>query len=201
MLIVVSDAAVRKDEAAIVNALFEEGLSLFHLRKPHAAASAIQSFVEEIKQQYQSRIALHHHHALASRYNIKRLHFTEEQRSKTVEKELQALKTAGFCISTSVHTAAAASILAPCIDYVFFGPLYNSISKKGYLSHLPEGFVAPQSNAKLVAIGGIDEKNCATALQMGFSGVAVLGAVWQSNDPVNSFRQISNAYNKMLVSQ
>ncbi|WP_204280099.1 hypothetical protein, partial [Raoultella ornithinolytica] len=47
-------------------------------------------------------------------------------------------------------------------------------------------------NSKLIAIGGIDEHNCVKAFDMGFTGVAVLGAIWQSTEPVKQFKKLQS---------
>ncbi len=65
MLVVVSDSLILKKEAALINALFDEGLQLFHLRKPETAATGIQQVLEKINPVHLSKVALHQHHALA----------------------------------------------------------------------------------------------------------------------------------------
>lgn len=181
---------MRSDDAVLINALFDEGMEVFHLRKPSAAAPEIQHLLEKIKQDHYAKVALHHHHQLAERFGIKRLHYTEERRKKTDVKEWSLLKDQGFHLSTSIHQIEEASTISDQFDYVFFGPVFNSISKKGYMATVTENFIVPGKKTKLVAIGGIDENNVSMPLQKGFDGVAVLGAIWQSADPVKSFKQI-----------
>ena len=193
MLIVIADPMMRSDDAVLINALFDEGLEVFHLRKPSAAAAMIQELLEKIKHDHYAKIALHHHHELAERFGIKRLHYTEERRKKTEEKEWSLLKKQGFQLSTSIHQIEEASTITDLFDYAFFGPVFNSISKKGYMATVTENFIVPGKKTKLVAIGGIDETNVSMPLQTGFDGVAVLGAIWQSSDPVKSFKQIKKA--------
>ncbi len=191
MVIVVSDAVLRKDEAGIINALFDEGLQIFHLRKPFATAWELQQLLRAINSKYHAKIALHQHHALAESFGINRLHYPEVKRKGAAAEELEQLKEAGFHLSTSVHHINEA--VHEGFDYVFFGPVFNSISKAGYTATINENIVLPKKQTKQIAIGGIDANNCAKAMQMGFDGVAVLGAVWQSNDALHQFKQIQNA--------
>ena len=193
MLIVISDPLMRSDDAGFINALFDEGLEVFHVRKPSAAAPAIQHLLEKIKQDHYAKIALHHHHELAESFGIKRLHYTEEHRKKTEAKEWSLLKEQGFHLSTSIHQIEEANTISEQFDYVFFGPVFNNISKKGYMATVTENFIVPNKKIKLVAIGGIDENNVSKILQKGFDGIAVLGAIWLSADPVKSFKQIKKA--------
>jgi len=76
-------------------------------------------------------------------------------------------------------------------EYAFLSPIFDSISKEGYKSK----FILQELKEKiagknLVALGGIDESKIETCRELGFSGVAVLGAIWNSKNPVEKFKQI-----------
>lgn len=177
-------------EAALINDLFDEGLELFHLRKPEASAEEVAALIRQINPAYRSRIALHQHHELASAFAIRRLHFTEALRAKTDRQRLMELRRSGICLSTSVHEAEEYENLSSCFDYMLFGPVFNSISKMGYNASLPDGFVFPATSPRVIAIGGITPDNIRKVLKMGFSGVAALGVIWQ--EPDKSLRQFRN---------
>lgn len=193
MLIVVSDAAFHKNEPDLLNELFDEGLEVFHLRKPSAAASALQNLIEMVKPEHVPKIALHSHHQLANVLWMNRLHYTEVKRKESNPMEWQALKESGYHMSTSVHQIQEAEKLSDCFDYAFFGPVFDSISKQGYTSVIAKESKTPKTKTKLIAIGGINENNLKFAFEMGFDGIAILGAVWQSTNPVKSFQQIKKA--------
>lgn len=197
MLIVVSDTGFRTGETDIINTLFDEGLEIFHLRKPSAATSAIKQLLAKIKEEYMHKIALHSHHQLANYFWLKHLHYTEKHRKSSSETEWQALKDSGYRLSTSIHKLEEVGKLSDCFDYAFFGPVFDSISKKGYKASGLEHVTISKQHPKLIAIGGLDEGNCRKALQMGFDGVALLGAVWKSDDPVKRFQQIKTACNSI----
>jgi thiamine-phosphate pyrophosphorylase len=188
MLIVVSDSAMRKNETAIINALFAEGLEVFHLRKPFATAEETEQLLHDIDTAHLSKIALHQHHQLADKFGIKRLHYPETKRTTTSEEECLHLQNTGFILSMSVHDLN--ETLHHSFDYAFYGPVFDSISKQGYTSVVAENFTLPKTKTKWIAIGGIDKTNCTKTLEMGFDGVAVLGAIWQNNDPISEFKKI-----------
>jgi len=76
-------------------------------------------------------------------------------------------------------------------EYAFLSPVFDSISKKGYKS----GFDLSETGLhvrgkKIVALGGVDESKIETCRGLGFCGIAVLGAVWQSADPLGTFLRI-----------
>lgn len=193
MLIVVSDTGFFEGEAACVNTLFDEGLEIFHLRKPTASVEELQLFLEAIKPGYLSKIALHSHHKLVGLFGLRRLHYTETMRMNTAPELWPALQESGYLLSTSIHQVEEAETLDPCFKYCFLGPVFNSISKPGYISILPENIALPKTITKLIAIGGINASNARSALDMGFDGVAALGSIWQNGIPVKNFRQIKKA--------
>jgi thiamine-phosphate pyrophosphorylase len=199
MLIVVSDAVMLENEAALINALFEEGLEIFHLRKPGAAVSEWQQLVEKINPEHWNKIALHAHHQLASILGMNRLHYTEALRKSSTREERETLKENGCHLSTSIHQLEDVDMVSGSFDYVFLGPVFNSISKQGYTSTISEDRKLPVTNTKLIAIGGIKENNMLDALQMGFKGVALLGTIWQSHDPIKSFQEIKKTWNSIAL--
>lgn len=197
MLLVISNPTAVTDEAAIINALFGEGLKVLHLRKPGIDVSEIDQLMEKIQSEYHTRIALHQHHQLAKQYEIKRLHFTEVARKITDEENLIQLKSSGYYLSTSIHQASEYEKISPCFAYTFFGPVFNSISKQKYHSILPGGFAFPvlANHPEVIAIGGINAGNMQNAVEMNFKGIAVLGAIWQNPDKsVEQFKALQKVW-------
>ena len=196
MLIVVSDSALRKNEAASINALFDEGLEVFHLRKPFATIEETAQLLHEINTAHLSKIAIHQHHHLAHKFGIKRLHYPEAKRKNIIEEEWLRLQNTDFILSTSVHDVNEP--VDHSFDYVFYGPVFDSISKQGYRSVVAENFTLPKTKNKWIAIGGIDRTNCTRAFEMGFDGVAVLGAIWLNNEPITEFKKIKAAFSSIV---
>jgi thiamine-phosphate pyrophosphorylase len=189
MLIVISNPTAVKEEATIINKLFDEGMELFHLRKPLLTMAEIWLLLKEIKPKYYSRIVLHQDHELANDFKINRLHFTGEKRKATKEDVLIEFIKKGYIISTSIHTIKEYQNISPYFNYSFFGPVFNSLSKQGYMATISGDFIFPIENdrPKVIAIGGIKAKNIRQTIQMDFNGVAVLGTIWEN--PGKSVRQ------------
>ena len=84
-------------------------------------------------------------------------------------------------------------------EYVFLGPVFRSISKKGYgpKISLNQIFSVLKNDAlnhlskkpKVYALGGIRKKKMIRLAEVGFSGVALLGAVWGSSDPLRALKE------------
>lgn len=188
-LIVITQPQMLLGEAAIINQLFANGLVRLHVRKPEATEADLRKLLAEIAPEFRGRIALHQHHQLAEPLGISGLHFTEQNRLSQGEEKLGAFQNGGFTLSTSIHNATDLESLSHCIDYVFFGPVFDSISKQGYASKLPATFKLEKYGfpGKVIALGGIDAKNVQSALDMGFEGIAILGSIWQN--PANAIDQ------------
>ena len=197
---VISYPTVVKDEATIINALFDEGLEVFHVRKPDADINELSALIEKIHSKYREQIALHLHHEIANDYGIKRLHFTETKRNEMSEEALIQLKVDKNILSTSTHQVEAYNMLSACFDYTFFGPVFNSISKQGYTSALKTDFVFPvkDNHPKVIAIGGIDATNIQQAMNMQFNGAAVLGTIWKKpGESIQQFKAVQKAWKQI----
>lgn len=200
MLIVISNPLPIINEANLINALLDEGLEIFHLRKPGASVDEIRRLIEEIKLCYHPRIALHQHHSLATGFSLKRLHFNEVKRKEMGEEVLLQFKKLSYTLSTSIHQTEEYKNLSSCFSYTFFGPVFNSISKEKYTSTIPNEFVFPveEKHSKVIALGGITATNIQKAVKMKFDGVAVLGAIWQKpQESMQQFKAIQKAWKQI----
>ena len=199
MLIIISSAVELVNEAALINDLFDAGLKIFHLRKPQIVPQEMETLLNNIDVKYHAKIALHQHHLLAQSFGIKRLHFTETKRIQTNNKTLVDLKDNGNILSTSIHQVTAFAKLSNCFDYAFFGPVFNSISKQGYVSTMGSDVKIPviSNHPKAVAVGGITAGNLSEALHKQFDGVAALGTVWQQPEQsLEQFKTLQKAWNQ-----
>lgn len=192
-LIVISSPDPIAEEPQCINQLFEAGLEYFHLRKPDYTQEQLRQLLLQIEPEHYAKIALHQHHELAGEFEINRLHFTEKNRSITPAAKLLKLKSEGYCLSTSVHSTAALQQLPPCFSYTFFGPVFNSISKPGYVATIPTGFCLTETEkvVPVVALGGIDAENISQLPLMMFDGTAILGSIWtQPEQAIDTFTRI-----------
>ena len=116
------------------------------------------------------------------------------------EEKLMELKANGYTLSTSIHRIEERDEISSVFDYAFFGPVFNSISKKGYTSTLKDGSVLPKQKLGTpawVAIGGIETSNIGKIRTMGFQGAAVLGAIWENpSESVQQFKALQKAWNR-----
>lgn len=183
-------------EHAVLAELFAAGLLRFHVRKPHASAPELERYLQAIPAEFRSRVVLHQHHELVDRFSLGGRHWRDEPTSV----ETPYLPNGITFTSRSCHDLATLRASLGHFDSVFFGPVFPSISKPGYgptTSEIGEALgallhfrTAEERRTAVIAIGGIDADTAPRALALGFDGVAVLGAVWQADDPVAAFRAL-----------
>ena len=184
-MIIISNPTAIANEINTIHSLFENGLELFHVRKPKFSAVEMTAFVTAIGLEYRNRLVLHSHHHLAEEFRINRIHFTSKSRPDTFSKANE-LKT----ISTSTHSIEAFNSLSNDFDYAFLSPVYNSISKENYNPKrdlFEEIKKRTNFNTELVALGGISAANVKQTLEKGFDDVALLGTIWNSEKPIKNF--------------
>lgn len=179
-LILLSSPVSIPDELTRLNDYFHLGLKGFHLRKPYYSIEKLEGFLNEIDPQYYSSIVLHSHHSLGEKFGIKRFHYPEDLRTITTKEALAAKVSDGNIISTSVHSIEALSKLPTLFSYAFIGPVFPSISKRGY----GDPFNAAKwsrinnSNISAIAIGGVSGDNITVLKKLGFKGAGILGIIW-----------------------
>ncbi len=169
-LIVISSPAPVPNEHTIINSLFEEGLEVFHIHKPDLTKEEIKVFIQKIPVKHHNRIALHS--------DFQKFHSLEEL---------------GTYSPPEGGSRRGSS-------YAFLSPIFDSISKAGHKSKFSERMnrfikmkpelMSSVRGKNIMALGGIDEDKIALVRKIGFSGVAVLGAIWNSKYPVEKFKRI-----------
>jgi thiamine-phosphate pyrophosphorylase len=187
MIIVITPEEIIENETEIINELFQEGLDLLHIRKPFINSEEMMDFIQKIDLKFHHQLVLHSHYGLAKDFTISRRHFREIDRQNELHKSFTD-KT----ISTSVHSIETFNLLNEDWEYSFISPVFSSISKKGYGENstiLSDIKNRAHSNVKLIALGGINENNINEVFENKIDGVALLGAIWESDEPLNVFKK------------
>ncbi len=193
-MIIISNPIALANEISTIHSLFEEGMELFHIRKPNFSEEEMKAFVAAIGLEFRNRLVLHRYRNLAENFGINQLHFSSTNRPDNFQK------AQGFSISTSTHSIEEFNALSEAIDYAFLSPVFKSISKENYEPNVNWSTeIKKRSNfkTKLIGLGGIDPKNINQALQFGFDDVALLGTIWNGNKPIENFKicqQIVRSY-------
>lgn len=184
-MIVISNPTAIANEINTIHVLFEHGLELFHVRKPKFSAEEIKKFVSAIGLEYRNKLVLHGHHHLTEGFGINRIQMNSV---RVLDSDRVNPEKNIFSIST--HSIDQFNSLSNDYNYAFLSPVYPSISKENYMpkTDLLNAIKSRTNfNTKLVALGGIEAQNIKKTLDAGFDDVALLGTIWNTNQPIKNF--------------
>ncbi|UMQ40967.1 thiamine phosphate synthase [Chryseobacterium sp. Y16C] len=187
MIVVITPEEIIQNETELINELFQEGLDLLHIRKPFISLEEMADFIQKIDSAFHSQLVLHSHYDLAKDFKISRLHFRGIDRQNGLHQSFK-----DKIISTSVHDIETFNGLGNEWEYAFVSPVFPSISKKGYGENsiiLNDIIRRENSKVKLIALGGIDESNIHEVFNNDIDGLALLGAIWENNKPIQIFKK------------
>lgn len=163
------------EEHKILNAFFDEGLEILHLRKPNTEAVYSERLLSLIPDEYHKRIVTHDHFYLKKEYGLKGIHLNHRNPSPP----------AGYKghISCSCHSAEEIASHRRSCDYVFLSPVFDSISKEGYHTPFTPARLQQLAERKIIdrrvmALGGITLQHIPVIRDLGFGGAVVLGDIW-----------------------
>jgi thiamine-phosphate pyrophosphorylase len=195
-LVVISPESDEPREQAVLAELFAAGLERYHVRKPQWSRRKLAAWLRKIPPAHRSRIVLHQFHELAAECVLGGVHFKDAP----ANPGLPLAQRAGFA-SRSCHDLVTLGAALGCYDAVFFGPVFPSISKKGYRPTIAHATVAErltrrtdqERKTEVIALGGVTPANTAHCAELGFDGLAVLGVLWQSTEPLKVFDQLQQS--------
>lgn len=192
-IIVLSSNHKQKDESKIFTELFEEGLSLLHLRKHGYPTKSVAKIIDSIPDKFHKRIALHSHYELTKKFDLNGIHITRKKKSDRLFMNFglkKYIRNENLLISTSYHSTRKIENSPSYFDYFFLNSLFGSIQSDGKHSYkdkdkLEEFLRITQKD--IVPLGGIDTVNIAEVKEIGFKSVAFHGAIWGFDNPVERF--------------
>jgi len=182
----------------VLNNLFAADLNLVYLRTTPVNDFNWERIIAKINPAFKKRIVIPTSASKFVQESELIWHWKEAERKGHQPDMLPSDKI----YSTSVHHLPDIIDLPACFRYVFYSPVFPSISKPGYNPQID--LVTLQQNLKalrekkaalpqIIALGGIQAVNVKKVKDAGFDGVALMGALWQSADPVQAFKEIKNA--------
>jgi len=215
-LIVITTEDIFEGEAEAINLLFESGLELLHVRKPHASRDEMEKLIKQLNADFYSRMVVHDHYDLAELYDLRGIHLNNRNRTKRNESmaslSAEALSGVSSFSCHSLEEVAAISRLTSLpaeamsgASYVFLSPVFDSISKVGYKqAFTPQQLVEARDrrviDEKVIALGGITTENIPLARWYGFGGVAVLGALWRNFATDGHVNELLRRFNELQKS-
>jgi thiamine-phosphate pyrophosphorylase len=204
-LVVISPEHEDPREIAVLGALLAAGLERYHVRKPHWPAAQLETWLRTLPAEWRSRLVLHSHHELVATLGLGGYHWRDEKGGARCPQRAESVlgTSRSTFTSRSCHDLTTLRASLGHYDSVFFGPIFSSISKPGHgpsdnfstseLSSFLNSRTPDERRTAVLALGGITPARLPQIRALGFDGVAVLGAIWQADDPVAAFCEIQDA--------
>jgi thiamine-phosphate pyrophosphorylase len=184
LLVVITSPESFPGEVDHLEGLLEAGLEKLHIRKPGDGREVL---LELLAPRWRTRLVVHGGRdvvELAKRYGVPQVHGRWHHPWRGDER---------IALSASLHSWKEVEEAPPGkLEYVFLSPVFDSISKPGYLAgegllRRPAG-VAP---CRVIGLGGIDVHTIGQVVEHGWDGAAVLGAIWQRREKaIERFRAL-----------
>ena len=174
--IVITSPGFLQGEADFIDRLFNHGLDRLHLRKPGAEIGECRRLLDGISREWLPRIVVHDNFGLCREYGLGGVHLNGRNPMAPPNHE--------GSVSRSCHSLEEISRYKEECDYLTLSPIFNSISKQGYMAAFePEQLAAARDSGlidrRVMALGGVTLENIPRVKELGFGGVAILGDVWQ----------------------
>lgn len=203
-LIVITPDTDIDHELSTVNELLANGLPRLHIRKPGFTAGDYRNYITAIGPVYRKRLVIHNCFELFHELELGGIHLNS--RMKSDAEILHSIHDiSASCISASFHSWQEIAANTFPYAYVFISPVFDSISKKGYAASIDMNGAdtlrkqlgkEPLYCPGIIALGGVDTQQLPLLLQHHFDGCAVLGAIWQAENPVNKLHDLLHGINK-----
>ena len=161
-------------EDVIIRHLLANGFDIVHFRKPEAGISYCRDVLQRLSPSELRRVVLHDYYALYDEFALRGIHINRNVAS--YPDDYRGTRT------RSCHSFEEVVRYKHECDYLFLSPIFDSISKSGYLSKFSHDKLLNASNKgiidnKVVALGGVTLDKIEYLQSLHFGGVAMMGAI------------------------
>lgn len=164
------------EEDKILTTLFEEGLDIFHLRKPKSEPVFCERLLTLIPDEYHRRIVVQDHFYLKEEFNLLGIHLSHH--NPTPPSDYNDM------VSRTCYTLDEVRELKPQSKYVVLKNVFDSISEPQYVSRFTDEQLHDAARQGIIdrhvmAQGGISLENLDEVKDYGFGGVVIRGDIWK----------------------
>jgi thiamine-phosphate pyrophosphorylase len=190
LYLITDRAAAPRPPADVVEECLAAGLRAVQLREKDLEARdllALADTLREATQRHGARLIVNDRADVALAAGADGVQRTHASLPVTA---LRGITPPGFLVGASVHSEAEArEAAAQGADFIVFGPVYDTASKRRYGP--PQGLAALEAVARAVsrpvlAVGGLTPERVADVLAAGAAGVAVIGAIYAAARPADA---------------
>lgn len=187
-IIAITSPKVTGDDECIIKGLVKRGIDVVHLRKPDSGIEECRSLLLKLTSGERSKIVVHDYPELYEEFSLLGIHVNKNVTS--LPEVYSGLKT------RSCHSFEEVEMYKGDYDYLFLSPIFNSISKQGYMSSFSDAELLQASkegiiDRKVIALGGVTFDKIPYLKSLNFGGVAMIGAIYNTDvlDRLDDFWQ------------
>ena len=174
-IIAITTPKVIDEDAYIIASLLDLGVDIVHLRKTESSVDECRKLLETLSEEHRGRIVVHDYPVLYDEFSLRGIHIN--RRVTQLPEVYDGLRT------RSCHSLEEVVRYKRDYDYLFLSPIFDSISKSGYRSGYSHAELSKASaegiiDESVVALGGVTFDKIAYLRELGFGGVAMLGAIY-----------------------
>ncbi|MFI3292391.1 MAG: thiamine phosphate synthase [Rikenellaceae bacterium] len=173
-VIVITSPTEQSYEAEKISAILQAGVDRVHIRKPDWGVERVAKLIEGIAPELRDRLTLHDNFELCADLGVGGVQLNSRNGEipsgfdGVVSRSCHSIEEIGGCTSE---------------DYMTLSPIYDSISKCGYVANFTDEELRNANLGKrVIAMGGVTPHHIPMLHALGFGGVALLGYIWQSDD-------------------
>ena len=181
-------------EVKIIRRLFAAGLGRLHLRKPSWSSRDHTDFLDAIPDIFWPRIVFYAYPEIVLARGLGGFHLKTGESTPRNWPEQRP-------VSSSSHSYDELMEGPRRRQYSVLGPVFPSISKKNQVPHRTHREFEvilqrwrSEGGCPVYALGGVTPETATIAREIGFDGVAFIGCVWESENPVKTFLDLERAW-------
>ena len=187
-IIAITSPKVTDADEYIIKGLVNRGIDVVHFRKPDSCIAECRNLLAKLTDEERRKIVIHDYPQLYSEFSLRGIHVNKNVTS--LPEGYSGLKT------RSCHSFEEVEMYKDDYDYLFLSPIFNSISKQGYMSSFSDAQLQQASKAgiidrKVIALGGVTFDKIPYLKSLNFGGVAMIGAIYNTDvlERLDDFRQ------------
>ena len=187
-IIAITSPKVTDADEYIIKGLVNRGIDVVHFRKPDSGIEECRSLLLKLTSGERSKIVVHDYPSLYEEFSLLGIHVNKNVTS--LPEGYSGLKT------RSCHSFEEVEMYKDDYDYLFLSPIFNSISKQGYMSSFSDAELLQASkegiiDRKVIALGGVTFDKIPYLKELNFGGVAMIGAIYNTDvlERLDDFRQ------------
>ena len=186
LLAVITSPGDIPGELEYLEGLLEAGVEKLHLRKP---GGSVEGLLERLAPRWASSLVVHGRVELAVRYGVPQVHGSAGMLSASAER---GGDVGSVAVSTSVHSWGELKQLPAGLAYAFISPVFDSISKPGYMAAADLLTMPPRPlPCRPMGMGGVSADTIGLMITRGWTGATLLGWIWEEpREAVRRFEQI-----------